>query len=123
MIKPTVPSQLQTHIHIMAKKANPWTSETISESEQAGSVIWRAQISTAPDGKQFAGVRKYIVKRDGTELATKAGISLLVDEDTDKMVNEFGSLVLLVGKLQTYYAGTKKPKARKPTPSPCSTPL
>ena len=65
------------------KEASPksWETEHISEFKVEGTAaVWRSQISTSPDGKTFAGVRKYFVKKDGTERADRAGISVMIDE-------------------------------------------
>jgi len=67
----------------MAKKTEgEWTARTLAEHAVSKSVVWRAQISTAPDGKEFAGVRKYIIKADGTEIADRAGFNFPYDGAT-----------------------------------------
>lgn len=62
----------------MAKKE--WEHRVLGEYKASKSVVWRAQVSTAPDGKEFAGIRKFIVKADGTEIVGKDGFSVLYEE-------------------------------------------
>lgn len=81
-----------------AKTEGQWTSRTLAEWNQSQSVIWRAQISTAPDGKEFAGVRKYIRKADGSEIADRSGISLLYDAGT--LGESVDALIDLLQKLK-----------------------
>ena len=85
----------------MAKTEGEWKSKTLKEFKASEHTVWRAQISTAPDGKKFAGVRKYVLKRDGTEIADRAGISLPYEADT--IVDNVDSIVEL---LQTLKGGT-----------------
>ena len=59
-----------------------WKSRILKEIQTSQGVKWRAQISTAPDGTQFAGIRKVAVKRDGTEVMTKDGLSFKYDAST-----------------------------------------
>jgi hypothetical protein len=60
-----------------------------------GKTIWRAQGSTAPDGKHFAGVRKFAVKADGTEQVTNAGLSFMVD---DQLVFNIDAVIAMLQK-------------------------
>jgi hypothetical protein len=85
----------------MAKTEGEWKSKTLKEFKASEHTVWRAQISTAPDGKKFAGVRKYVIKRDGTEIADRAGISFPFEADT------IGDNVdALIELLQTLKGGT-----------------
>lgn len=68
-----------------------WKTHTLKEFKTSNSVIWRAQLSTAPDGTKFAGVRKVAIMKDGAEVMTRDGITLKYDADTindevDKLV-------------------------------------
>lgn len=57
-----------------------WKAKTLKEVRTSDGVVWRAQTTTAPDGRKFVGVRKFAVKKDGTELVTKDGLSLIVND-------------------------------------------
>jgi hypothetical protein len=59
-----------------------WKTKTIGEFKQSDSIVWRAQLSKSPDGKKFAGVRKFAVKKDGTEQITKDGVTFAYDAST-----------------------------------------
>lgn len=86
---------------VPAKKAvaqQEWSAKTIGEFKVAGTAaVWRSQVSTAPDGRKFAGVRKYFVKKDGTERADRAGFAVLVDPEdraaTGKALAQIGNLL------------------------------
>lgn len=97
----------------MATKPKPekgeWSSKTLLEKKTSGGVIWRAQISTAPDGKKFAGLRKVAVKKDGTEIPTRDGLTFLynaasIGDEVDLMVELL--LALKGGKVKV----EEKPK-------------
>jgi hypothetical protein len=66
------------------KEKSEWKSRTLKEVQTTPGVKWRAQISTAPDGTQFAGIRKVAIKKDGTEIMTKDGLSFKYDGSTIK---------------------------------------
>lgn len=90
----------------MAKTEGTWSARTLAEWAASKAVVWRAQISTSPDGKEFAGIRKYIIKADGTEIADRSGISMLYDGGSiGETVDE------LIKLLQTLKGGTVKVKA------------
>lgn len=57
-----------------------WKAKTVKEAKTSDGVVWRAQTTTAPDGSKFVGVRKFAVKKDGTEVVTKDGLSLVVTD-------------------------------------------
>lgn len=64
----------------MAKaKAEPkgeWRHFVVGRAAVAGtSTTWKAQKSIAPDGKKFVGIRKFAIKKDGTEQVTSTGVS------------------------------------------------
>lgn len=65
-------------------KKSEWKSRTLKEIHTSAGVKWKAQISTAPDGTQFAGIRKVAIKKDGTEVMTKDGLSFKYDGSTIK---------------------------------------
>lgn len=64
------------------KPVPAWASRVLKEIQTSAGVKWKAQISTAPDGTQFAGIRKVAVKKDGTEVMTKDGLSFKYDAST-----------------------------------------
>lgn len=105
-----------------------WSAETLAEFAVEGtSAVWRAQISTAPDGKRFAGLRKYTVKADGSERADRAGFSLLLEEDNlDATSTLLGELSTLMSSLSSGLVSSNK-KLKKTSPSvktgKASTPL
>ena len=79
----------------MAKKE--WEHRALGEVKIGKAVIWRAQISTAPDGKELAGIRKFIVKADGTEIVGKDGFSVLYEDAPDVIPQLKELLDLLMG--------------------------
>lgn len=93
------------------KTAGEWETRALGEFQQSKSVIWRAQISKAPDGKEFAGVRKFIVKSDGSEIADRSGITLPYDGTT--IAEQVDGLVELLLKLK---GGVVKIKSKTPGP-------
>lgn len=101
--------------------AKEWSAKTLAEFPVKGTAaVWRAQISTAPDGKRFAGIRKYFVKKDGTERADRAGLSFLIDEESPTTTATALAKVanLLVEVSNSLAAGKRSEKARvkaKPT--------
>ena len=70
-----------------------WKIKTVSEFTK-GTTIWRAQLSVAPDGKKFRGIRKFAIKKDGSEVVTSTGISIPA---TDK--DEIRSIIKLLEAL------------------------
>lgn len=70
-----------------------WTSVTLAEYAQSKAIVWRAQRSTSPDGKVFVGVRKYIVKADGTDMHTQAGFNIPEDEGSPELLKALASLL------------------------------
>lgn len=107
----------------MAKEKGEWTSRVLAEVKGEGSVIWRAEISTAPDGKEFAGVRKYVQKADGSVTPTASGISFLYDggslpENIDLVCGLFDKL--RGGKIKVKPTKPAKPTAKaKPKVNGC----
>lgn len=59
-----------------------WKTKTLAEFKQSATIVWRAQVNKAPDGRQFAGIRKFAIKKDGKEQITKDGISFPYDAGT-----------------------------------------
>lgn len=59
-----------------------WRTKVVKEFKTSKSVVWRATLSISPDNKKFVGVRKYIKKADGTEIADRQGISIPYDKET-----------------------------------------
>ncbi len=72
-----------------------WKSKSLKEIKISESALWRAQLSTSPDGKKFIGVRKFHQRKDGRELPGKAYISLQVPADKEEVVAELNSLSAL----------------------------
>lgn len=75
----------------MSKTEGEWKVKTLGEHRVSKGVVWRAQRSKAPDGKVFLGVRKYIQKADGTEIADRSGISML-EADAPALLPEIRKL-------------------------------
>lgn len=79
-----------------------WKTKTVHEFKVEGTAaVWRSQISTAPDGKRFVGVRKYFVKKDGTERADRAGMSILLDDNLLTTMGQLKQIQGLFRSLQT----------------------
>lgn len=56
-----------------------WKTKTVAEFK-TDKVAYRSQLSIAPDGKKFRGVRKFIIKKDGKEAVTKDGLTFSADD-------------------------------------------
>lgn len=76
-----------------SKAKGGWTSETLAEYEQSKALVWRAQRSVSPEGKTFVGVRKYIIKADGTDMHTQAGFNIPEDEGSPELLKALASLL------------------------------
>lgn len=108
----------------MAKKAaaetvstTGWTYKTIA-TYTSGSTTWRTQLSTAPDGKQFLGIRKYIMTKTKGEVVTSTGMNFLFE---GTVPDELQAVVKLMKNLCDYVPTTSKAeplKKRKPTTHP-----
>lgn len=59
-----------------------WKTKTLAEVTTSEGVKWRAQLSIAPDKTKFAGIRKIAVKKDGTEIVTRDGLTFKYDAST-----------------------------------------
>jgi hypothetical protein len=82
----------------MAKNPKEWKVRTIAEFHATKSTVWRAQLSVAPDGTRFAGVKKFIVKADGKEIiADRAGLNFVKDES---LQNNLDGMLKLLKKLK-----------------------
>jgi hypothetical protein len=75
------------------KEAKGWRTKTLAEWAPSETVTWKAQLSISPDDKKFRGVRKYVVKKDGTEIITKTGLSFLQSETTKDEIREVITLL------------------------------
>lgn len=76
-----------------SKAKGAWTSETLGEYAQSKALVWRAQRSTSPEGNTFVGVRKYIIKADGTDMHTQAGFNIPEDEGSPELLKALASLL------------------------------
>jgi hypothetical protein len=56
-------------------KGREWRTKILKEVQTSDGVKWRAQLSIAPDGTKFAGIRKVAIKKDGTEVMTRDGLA------------------------------------------------
>jgi len=52
-----------------------WKSKTLAEFKD-DKLVWRAELSVAPDGGKFRSLRCYFVNKDGVMMPTKQGITL-----------------------------------------------
>lgn len=108
MTKKTAPNKTATE--------GAWVADTKDEFAVKGTAaVWRTQISTAPDGRRFAGIRKYFVRKDGTERADRAGLSIMIDPENPTQSAE---MVAKLGELLTNLAAFdfgSATKAKKPT--------
>ena len=74
-----------------------WKTKSLGEASTSHGVIWRSQVSTAPDGRRFIGVRKFVVKKDGTEVVTGDGITLAMTDDGKVPVATLRAIIDLLG--------------------------
>lgn len=71
----------------------PWQSKTLSEVKVSDTQIWRAQQSISPDGDRFLGLRKFIVKKDGSEQITSTGFNVPYDAKAKVTLKAIESLL------------------------------
>lgn len=76
-----------------AKEKGEWSSETIAEWSVSKALSWKAQISTAPDGGKFIGVRQYVTTAKLGEIAGKGGISIKLDENAGESLRKIRELL------------------------------
>jgi hypothetical protein len=93
-----------TNEEASATEKQKWDTEVLKEWKQGEKAIWRAQKVVPPGGAPMVGIRKFILKRDGTETMTGQGILV----PFDKEVNEV--LTALVDLLTICKAGHRKLK-------------
>jgi len=94
-------------------KKGTWKVKVVKEATSQTGAIWRAQLSTAPDGTRFVGVRKFAVKKDGTEVLTRDGLSFHLGSTT------VHDLELIVSLLNHLKMGTSKLQDSTPdSPTP-----
>ena len=86
-----------------------WTSKTITEWTPEGqkAITWKAQISKAPDGTQFIGVRQYITTAKMGEIASKGGISIKLDDKSEECLTR---LTRMFNDLKMHIAEDGSPK-------------
>ena len=78
-----------------------WEVDVVKEVATSDHVVWKSQVSTAPDGTRFAGIRKFAI-RNNEEVVTKDGISLKIGDATaDELLALSSLLVGLAGALST----------------------
>lgn len=96
------------------KEAKPWKTDTVGTLKIGKGVEWRTQFSTAPDGKEFVGIRKYVIKADGSEIADRAGFSFLNDESAGGSLSNITSLLMSLAKHpKLKWKGGKHPAAKE----------
>ena len=78
-------------------KATEWKTKSLGEVTTSDGVVWRSQISKAPDGRRFVGVRKFAVKKDGTEVVTRDGITLAMTDEGKVPVATLRAIIDLLG--------------------------
>lgn len=85
----------------MAKAKGEWKSKELASFED-NSGTWKAQLVLAPDESKFIGIRKFVTKKDGTEVLTSAGFNLPYQEGVGE------TLEGLIGLLQDLSRFAKK---------------
>lgn len=81
-----------------AKGKGEWKTKILKEVTTSAGVKWRAQLSVAPDGTKFAGIRKIAVKKDGTEIVTRDGLTFKYDAAT--IADEVDTITELLASLK-----------------------
>ena len=74
-----------------------WKTKSLGEAATSDGVVWRSQISKAPDRRRFIGVRKFAVKKDGTEVVTRDGITLAMTDEGKVPVATLRAIIDLLG--------------------------
>ena len=69
-----------------------WKVKTIATWKQSEAASYEAQLSIAPDGTKFAGVRQYITTKKSGRIAGRQGINFKVGPDTLDSVNKIEEL-------------------------------
>lgn len=77
----------------MATKKGSWKSQEISSFDDSNNGTWRAQAVIAPDGSKFLGVRRFVTKKDGTEVMTSTGFLISYGENTRKTLDGLSDLL------------------------------
>jgi hypothetical protein len=83
----------------MTEKATWRHKEVSTVAINNTTTIWKSQKSIAPDGKKFVGLRKFVVKKDGSEQVTTSGLSVQVMEDKSHRAEIQALIDLLEGLL------------------------
>jgi hypothetical protein len=93
------------------KSKGEWSSETIAEWCVSKSLTWKAQISKAPDGGQFVGIRQYVTTAKMGEIAGKGGFSIKLDDKADDALEAMQNMITaLRSQLSEEVDGNVKPK-------------
>lgn len=66
-------------------KAKEW-SHTEILAYTKGATRWKAQVSTAPNGQRFVGVRRFTVDAEGGETPDRQGINIKLSDDNNATV-------------------------------------
>lgn len=83
-----------------------WEVKVVKEVATSDHVMWKAQVSSSPDGTKFVGLRKFAI-RNGEEVVTKDGISLKLGDHTK---DELAALSDLLAALQASAMPKKEPR-------------
>ena len=75
------------------KSKGEWQSELIKKWKQSEHIEWRASKNTSPEGDEFIGVRKWILRSDGSEIPdARNAITFKLDEDAPKALKRMRKL-------------------------------
>lgn len=89
-----------------------WSTKILASIKISDTISWKAQRSVAPNGTTFLSVRKFATKKDGTEVPTKAAITLVADDTAEPNLK---AILELLPHLKARGAESKSSKL--PTPA------
>jgi hypothetical protein len=97
----------------MANTDKPWEHETIADVQMTTTSLIRAQVLTSPTGEKFIGMRKFAIKKDGSEQVTKDGMILPIDAESIVALSDL--LATKVAGVASTLAKVGKKDVKKPT--------
>ena len=80
----------------MAKAKGEWARTLLKEVVLSNSEVWRAEKSTAPDGTEFVSIRRVLVKKDGSVVYLKEGVTAQVGAKAETLFKALRVLLPIV---------------------------
>lgn len=80
----------------MTKKKGEWSRELLKEVVLSDTEVWRAEKSVAPDGTEFLSVRRVLIKKDGSVIYLKDGVTAQVGDKANTLFKALRVLLPIV---------------------------